>query len=185
MRARRRKFVATFEPSGVQAGRFPGEVILSMNTALSAHMFAKADIVIDTPPKRLLVVDCTWFREPSLERVIDRRDSLAELWSINFDYFMLTLRGELYLWRNDAPSGSPPAFTAATNRIWRKYLGNLADQPDTLRSEVMEIAVAAWLNDLAHNVAKPDPESDADQLLLRSGLYEKMKRGIVRKHVSS
>jgi hypothetical protein len=47
----------------------------------------------------------------------------------------------------------------------------------------MELAIASWLNDLANNVRKPDPSSEADQMLIRSGLYDQMKHGVVRTHV--
>lgn len=124
-------------------------------------------------------------REPSSARIVQLRDNLAQLWSTDFEYFMLTLRGELHLWRKDAPAGSQPQFTASAEKIWRNYLGELGEKPDTLRSESMQLAVGAWLNDLANNVAKPDPASEADQLLLRSGLYDQMKGGVVRRHVPS
>jgi hypothetical protein len=91
----------------------------------------------------------------------------------------------LHLWRKDAPAGSPPQFTASAKQIWRNYLGKLAEEPGTLRSESMELAVAAWLNDLANNVTRLDTESEADRLLLDSGLYDQMKGGVVRKHVPS
>lgn len=45
--------------------------------ALSAHM-AQADIVFETPfHKRLLLVECKWMKEPSLERAAELGDSLA------------------------------------------------------------------------------------------------------------
>jgi len=154
-----------------------------MNTALSIHMSAEADIVLDTPTKRLLLVECTWMKEPSLAKATKLRDSLAELWSTDFEYFMLALQTDLYLWRKAAIAGSEPRFTASATQIWRDYLGKLADDPEALRSASMVIAVGAWLNDLAHHATKPDSGSEADQLLLRSGLYDQMKGGVVRRHV--
>ena len=156
-----------------------------MYTVSSASMAAGTDVVLETPSRRLLLVDCTWMREPTLAKVIDQRDGLTPLWDIDFDYFMLTLRAELYLWRKDAPAGSPPEFTASATQIWRQYLGELADTPETLVSEDMQLAVAVWLNNLANNIAEPNPESEADQLLLRSGLYDWMKGGDVRMRVPS
>jgi hypothetical protein len=148
-------------------------------------MPAEADIVLDTPTRRLLLVECTWMKEPSLTKAAQLRDSLSPLWSIAAEYFMLALRTELHLWRKDAPAGSQPQFTASAIQIWRDYLGSLAGQLETLRSESMEIAVAAWLNDLANNVTRLDPASESDHLLLESGLYDQMKGGVVRRHVPS
>jgi hypothetical protein len=124
-------------------------------------------------------------KEPSLAKVTQLRDDLAQFWSTQFEYFMVTLRAELYLWRDDAPPGSPPQYTASAKQIWRDYLGEYGDRPETLLCVSMEMAVASWLNDLANNVTKPDPESEADQLVLRSGLYDRMKGGVVRTHVPS
>jgi hypothetical protein len=154
-----------------------------MNAVLSTTMAAEADVVLETPSRRVLLVECTWMREPTLAKVIDERDGLAPLWGIDFDYFMLTLRAELYLWRKDAPAGSPPEYTASAMQIWRDYLGKLAETPETLPSECMEIAVAIWLNNLANNIVGPNPESEADQLLLRSGLFDWMKGGLAQLRV--
>lgn len=156
---------------------------MMMNTKLSTHMAAEADIVLETRSKRLLLVQCTWMKEPTVADATETRDSLAELWSIDFEYFMLALHTELHLWRKDAPAGSRPLFTASAKHIWRDYLGKLADNPEALRGPAIAIAVGAWLNDLANKVAKPDPGSEADQLLLKSGLYDQMQGGVVRRHV--
>lgn len=152
---------------------------------MSAHM-AKADVVLDTPlRRRLLVVECKWMKEQSLERATELRDSLASLWTSDYDYFLLALGTGLHLWRRQTPIGSAPDFTAPAKRIWSDYLGKLADDPERLRSGSMELAISSWLNDLASNVRKPDPASEPDQLLLNSGLYDEMKDGLVRLHVEA
>jgi len=154
-----------------------------MSTLSSIHMATEADIVLETRAKRLLVVECTWMAEPSVAAATEARDGLAELWSIDFEYFMLVFHTELHVWRKDAPAGSGPQFTASATQIWRDYLGKLADSPMRLRSSAMGIGIAFWLNDLANNVTKPNPASDADRLLLKSGLFDQMRGGIVRRHV--
>jgi hypothetical protein len=153
--------------------------------ALSAHMI-QADIVLETPRnERILVVECKWMKAPSLERAAELRDSLSPLWTTDYEFFLLVLRTGLHLWRREAPSGSAPDFTAPAKRLWGDYLGKLAENPDHLRSESMERAVASWLSDLASNVRKPDPASEPDQLLLNSGLYGRMQNGLVRLHVEA
>jgi hypothetical protein len=42
----------------------------------------------------------------------------------------------------------------------------------------MRLAVSGWLGDLASSLCKPD-DSEADQMLVDSGLYELMKNGTV------
>lgn len=153
------------------------------NTILSTHMAAEADIILEARGRRLLLVQCMWMKDPTLEHAIGTRDGLAELWDSDFEYFMLALHTDLHLWRKDAPAGSQPLFTASAMQIWRDYLGKLADNPEALRSPTMIVGVRSWLGDRANNVAKPDPGSDADQLLFRSGLYDRMRRGIVRTYV--
>jgi hypothetical protein len=144
----------------------------------------EADIVIDTPRRgRVLVVEVTWFREPSVRKAIGHRDIRTPYWTTNFEYFMLVLRGDVYLWRRDTPPASPPDFSAPVRRVWCKYLGYLAERPETLRAEVMQIAIASWLHDLANGIWQPNPESEADQMLLVSGLYDLMKNANVRTHV--
>lgn len=146
----------------------------------------EADIVVDVPGRgRVLVVEVTWFSEPSIEKVIEHRDIRAPFWSTHFEYFMLVLRGEVYIWRRNTPPESPPDFSAPIQEVWNRYLGELAERPETLRSTVMQIAISSWLHDLANGVWPPDPESEADQMLLGSGLHELMKHGVVDTHVKA
>lgn len=152
------------------------------NILSSTHMAVEADIVLETPNKRLLHVECTWMKEPSMADVIEVRDDLSELWTIESEYFMLALQTDLHLWRTDAPAGSQPLFTASPRQIWHYYLGERGDDLDFIRSEVMIILLGAWLNALAHNIMRLDPDSEADQLLIKSGLYDRMKRGVVTRH---
>jgi hypothetical protein len=146
---------------------------------------AEADIVLETPDGRVLLVECKWMKEPSLERAGQLRDSLASLWAGEYEYFLLALRTGLHLWRRETPPGSPPDFSASAKRVWSDYLGKLADSEETLRSRSMELAVASWLSDLASNVRQPDLGSEPDKLLVDSGLYDQMKHGSVRLHVEA
>jgi hypothetical protein len=47
-------------------------------------MAAEADIILETRTKRLLLVQCTWMRGPSVGEATKTRDSLSELWNIDF-----------------------------------------------------------------------------------------------------
>jgi hypothetical protein len=146
---------------------------------------AEADIVLETPDGRVLLVECTWMNDPSLDGAAQLRDSLVPLWLGEYEYFLLTLRTELHLWRRETPPGSLPDFSASARRVWSDYLGKLADSEETLQSRSMELAVAAWLSDLASNVRQPDPASEPDKLLVESGLYNQMKHASVRLHVEA
>jgi hypothetical protein len=144
----------------------------------------EADVVVDVPRRgRVLVVEITWFKEPSISKAIGHRDIRAPFWTTNFEYFMLVLRGDVYVWRHDRPPGSPPDFSAPIGKVWLKYLGEFSEKPETLGAGAMEFAIWSWLDDLAGGVRPPDPESEADQMLLSSGLYDLMQNGDVLTHV--
>lgn len=73
-----------------------------VSNALSAHMI-EADIVVETPLQtRLLLVECKWMKESSLERAAALRDSLTSLWTTDYEFFLLVLRTGLHLWRKEA-----------------------------------------------------------------------------------
>jgi hypothetical protein len=149
-------------------------------------MPAKADIVLDSPLRgRLLLVECKWAKESSPASAAHLRDSLSRLWNSDAAFFMLAFRTGLYLWKKDTAPNAPPDFVSPAKQVLREYLGKLADQADGPRAESMELAIASWLSDLASDLRKPDPKSEADQMLVKSGLYEQMKHGIVRTEVET
>jgi hypothetical protein len=94
---------------------------------------------------------------------------------------MLAFTGALYLWRKETPSDALPDFIASPDSIWRAYVGELAMGPEGIRAEGVEIAVSFWLNDLACGIRKLNSRSEADQMLVRSGLYEQMRCGFIRR----
>ena len=148
------------------------------------HTTIEADIVVDTPWRgRVLIAEVTWFKDPSIARAVDFRETFSPFWTTDPDYFMLVLREHFHLWRRETPLDGPPDFSGPIHKVWSKYLGELAKDPEALISQVMEIAIWAWLFDLASGVRQPDPESEADQVLLTSGLYGLMKHGSVDSHV--
>jgi hypothetical protein len=100
---------------------------------MAVYMPIERDVVVDTPwGGRVLIVEVTWFREPSVEKAIAHRDIRAPFRPTNFEYFMLVLRGDLYIWRRNTPPESPPDFSAPVQKVWNKYLGELAQSPETL-----------------------------------------------------
>jgi hypothetical protein len=144
----------------------------------------EADVVVDVPRRgRVLVVEVTSFKEPSVRKAIGHRDIRAPFWTTNFEYFMLVLREAVYIWSQSTPPESPPDFSAPIGKVWARYLGDLAERPETLYAETMRIVVSSWLHALASGIRPPDPQCEADQMLLSSGLYELMQNGDVLTHV--
>jgi hypothetical protein len=153
-----------------------------MSASPSLHMPPTADIVLDSPlQRRVLVVECKLAKEASPEGAARLRRSLyAHRLAPEATFFMLALPTALYLWKKDSAPDALPDFASAAKPVLRDYLGKIADQAGGPRGESLELAISSWLSDLASRLRKPNSESDADQMLVASGLYEQMKDGVVR-----
>jgi hypothetical protein len=68
--------------------------------------------------------------------------------------------------------------------VLREYLGKRAEAGGT-RGESLQLALVSWLGDLASAIRQPDPTSEADQMLVKSGLYDKIRFGEVKSEVVS
>jgi hypothetical protein len=154
-----------------------------MSAVLSHLMLAQADIVLESATRhRLLLVECKWARELSPESAASFRQRLSRRWDLDAPFFMLAFTGALYLWRKETPSDALPDFSASPDSIWRAYIANVARmRPEGILEECVVLAVGAWLNDLAWGHRRLNPRSKADQMLVRSGLYEQMWHGIIRR----
>jgi hypothetical protein len=150
-------------------------------------MALRAEIVIESPDRRrILVVECKRAQETSRQQAVRwRRNLVAHGLDSEVPYFLLAFPTGLFLWRANANIEAPPDFTAPAQGVLKWYLGPIADQPGGPLEESLEIAFAAWLSDLAHGVRQPDVLSEADQMLVTSGLLEKMKGGVFRAQVLS
>ena len=150
-------------------------------------MALRADIVIESPDRRrILVVECKRAQDASKQQAVRwRRNFVAHGLDSEVPYFLLAFPTGLYLWRANANIEAPPDFTAPAQDVLKRYLGSIADQPGGPLEESLEIAFSTWLSDLAHGVRQPDALSEADQMLVTSGLFEKMKGGIFRAQVLS
>jgi hypothetical protein len=62
-------------------------------------------------------------------------------------------------------------------------MGRVADQPQAPLHESLEIAFSTWLSDLANGIREPDASSEPEQMLVQSGLLQRIKGGRVRTQV--
>ena len=69
---------------------------------------------------------------------------------------------------------------APTAPVLRQYLGRLADKGELVREESLQIALTSWLADFASAARLPKDDSEADQMLVRSGLLKLLERGEVK-----
>jgi hypothetical protein len=150
----------------------------------SDAMAIRAGIVIESPnPRPVLVVECRRAQDSSSQHAVRwRRNLVAHGLDSEVPYFLLAFPTGLFLWRANADIDAPPDFTAPAHGVLKRYLGPIADQPGGPLEEGLEIALYAWLSDLAHGVRQPEVLSEADQMLVTSGLLEKMTGGTFRTH---
>ncbi|MBS0422269.1 MAG: hypothetical protein JSR66_31480 [Proteobacteria bacterium] len=144
-------------------------------------MSAPLDIVVDSPiGRRILFVECKATRSSTPRDAANVRRKLIMYTQLPLDaFFLLAVPSKLFLWGRDAALDAVPAFTANAQPVLRDYLGALADQEGGPRGESLGLAIAGWLGDLTSNLRSPD-KTDADRMLVDSGLLEKIKGGRVR-----
>ncbi len=93
---------------------------------------------------------------------------------------VLLLIVEVNLWK-DAwnQEALPPHYVVRTWDALRNYLSSWNEPPKRLGEETLELAVASWLRDLTNLTHKISPDSEADRMLVDSGLYDAIKSGEV------
>jgi hypothetical protein len=141
-----------------------------------------ADIAVYSPDDRLLlVVEVKNRQEASAAWAAKlRRNLLIHHALPAAQYFLLALPDRLYLWKNaSTPSEAPPDFVASTGDVLREYLGGWVDRPERIAEESLQIALTSWLQDIAGSARNPSEESEADRMLIESGLYEPIRNGAV------
>jgi len=98
---------------------------------------------------------------------------------------MLALPATIHVWKPQDDISAPATFKASAASVMRDYLGAIADQPGGPRPESLELAISSWLGDLAGGIRKPVDSSEADAMLVTSGLYDRIKGGYLRTEFGS
>lgn len=147
-------------------------------------MPTRADIVVDSAPRRTaLLAECRLSKNSSTELAVRLREKLLADCGLPREsnaFFMLAFPDVIYLWIPGSAPDAPPTHSAPAKSLLREYLGRIADQPGGPREESLELAIASWLGDLTANLREPAKTSEADQMVVVSGLYDKIKGGYVR-----
>jgi hypothetical protein len=150
-------------------------------------MPVQSDITVESPLRRtVLVVECKFERDGSPAVASRLRNRLLSDGYLDVPaeaFFMLALPTNFHVWRPGVASEDPPSCSASAAPILRSYLGRIAEKIPWPGAEGMGLAVSAWLGDLAASIRKPDA-SDADQMLVNVGLYERLKGGSVRRELT-
>lgn len=145
------------------------------------------DIAVYSPDDGLqLIVEVKNRPQTSAEWAVRFRRNLLTHQAIPpAKYFLLALPDRLYLWK-DAwnQEEAPPNYTVRTWEALRDYLASWNEQPQHLGEETLELALASWLRDVANSTRKLRPDSEADRMLVESGLYNAIKSGeVLLEHV--
>jgi len=91
-------------------------------------------------------------------------------------FFLLAEGDRIFLWKKgDGPYAD--AETAPVEPLVREYLPPGVDWDFPIGKDAMDILIYAWLDDLARGWREPRPESEADQLLIRAGVYDEILGG--------
>jgi hypothetical protein len=149
-------------------------------------MERSVDIAVYSPDGLLqLVVEAKSQQQTSRDWAARfRRNLLAHQAIPPAKYFLLAMPDHLYLWKNGVNlAEAPPDYEIPTWEVLGGYLGARNEPPRRVWEESLQLALASWLNDVASSKRELRPESEADRLLVDSGLYEAIKSGAV--HVES
>ena len=136
------------------------------------------DIVVYSNDRRpVLVVEVRAAKETSPERASTLRQDLLQRDPLLAESFLLLAYSTyLFLWEKNAPADAKPR-TAAVKDVLRDYGGASADREQGPTPEGLTMMLYFWLDDLAVGIRKPKQASEADQLLVRNGVYEQIRRG--------
>jgi hypothetical protein len=91
-------------------------------------------------------------------------------------FFLLAERDRMFLWKKGAGPYSE-AETAPVEGLLREYAPSVVEANLPIPKGSMDILIYAWLDDLARGIREPRPESEADELLVRAGVYDEIRGG--------
>jgi len=164
-----------------QTNDFP-QGILKMTPQPSYVMPLRTDIVAYSPDHSLVVVvECEGGNQTSPQyAALLRRSLITHRLLPDAPYLLIASPTGFFLWLEQTPPGEPPDFSASAASVLHHYVGKLAEDTEGIRRDALQLVLFGWLADLADAIRQPDPCSEADQMLVKSGLYDKIRRGQVK-----
>jgi hypothetical protein len=144
---------------------------------------APADIVVYAHDRRLLLaVEIKETRQPSAKDATSLRRSLHAHGLVpDSAFYLIVYPTTLFLWRRETPAADPPDYTASTKLLEEDAERGVAHQRDRqLRKGGLQLLVFGWLSVLANDLRRADPTSDAERMLIDSGVYEALRHGEVQ-----
>jgi hypothetical protein len=92
-------------------------------------------------------------------------------------FFMLATPVQLHLWPVSAGPEARPAFTAAARSVLDHYASHRPDGSTRRGGGALEIVIFSWLSNIVSGIRSPSADSDADRMLLESGVYKQIQGG--------
>ena len=130
----------------------------------------------------ILLVETKWSKDSSEQVAVAYRTNLIANDLLPRDpFFLLAYRNNLFLWREKAGDQAGPDYKSSAKPVLKKYLPSIPDPEKELGPESLEFAIKLWLADLASGYEQPDLNSEADKMLVDSGLFKRLKGGQIRR----
>jgi hypothetical protein len=154
-------------------------------TQPSSSMRSPTDIAVYSPDKQLiLVVEVKGGKQSKSDAAAQlRRNLLVHGLLPSSPYFLLAYQTNLFLWRSGSDPIAPPLFMAPAKPVLQDYLRSVSGGERLVGEESLQLALVSWLSDLASDVRTPQPSSEADEMIVQSGLYDLIKNGEVKSEV--
>ena len=149
-------------------------------------MRPQTDIAIYSPDNHLvLVVEVKGGKQSKSDAAAQLRRNLLVHGLLPISpYFLLAYQTNLFLWRSGSELLAPPQFTAPAKPVLQDYLRSAAGGESLVGEESLQLALVSWLSDLASDVRSPQPSSEADEMIVQSGLYDLIKHGEVKSEIA-
>jgi hypothetical protein len=141
---------------------------------------APADIAVFSKDRRpILIVEV---RDGSMYATAQsaaglRRSLMGHNLLPDVPFFMLATPIRIFLWRSNAQPGAYPSYSATAKPILDSYGSRHANREKSVHGGALEIVLFSWLSDLATGARGLSADSEADRMLLESGLYEEIQGG--------
>jgi hypothetical protein len=134
------------------------------------------DLVVDSFARRtVLTVECISSRSGAVEEAVYLRDTfLPDEIDVDDCFFMLARLSVIDLWLPRSARGALPNYTAPAPPILSRYVSDTSH----LYSALLRGVIARWLASVTYGRAADATE--AEQMLVASGLYAKLRGGDVR-----
>ena len=141
------------------------------------------DFAAYSPARELvMLIEVKWSKDSSEEDAIFFRKNLRGNRILSDGpHFMLAYRNRLFLWKGSSAPDAKPDYASPAKPILKEYLGERTDAENEVGPETLEQAYKLWLIDLIRGSKVPDPKSDADNILVDSGVYARIKGGEIRR----